>query len=328
MSSFLFALSAVLPVILTVVLGYLIKRAGFADDALAKKINKLVFHVFLPVLLFSNVYSIESLAAIDFGYIAYAVAAVTAIFLIGIPVAMALTKREDRRGPLLQAMFRSNYAFIGLPLAESLFGAEGLAAAALMSAVCIPLFNILAVIALSLFREGENKVNLKKVLLGIVKNPLIQGIFAGIFVLFIRMIFVKYGITFRLFDITPLKTVVGYLSGLATPLALLMLGVQFNFSTVRELRREILSGTVIRNLLVPVLGLGAAFLFFREQFSGAAFASFVAVFCTPVAISTVPMTQEMGSDATLAGQLVIWTTPLSAVSVFVATLLLRMAGIF
>ena len=103
--------------------------------------------------------------------------------------------------------------------------------------------------------------------------------------------------------------------------------MQFEFSAVKSLRREILFGTLARVVAVPLLGIGVAFLFFKNTFSGAHFAAFVALFATPVAVSSVPMTQEMGGDTALAGQLVVFTTLFSAVSIFLASFLLRLAGI-
>ena len=115
---------------------------------------------------------------------------------------------------------------------------------------------------------------------------------------------------------------------MATPLALLVLGAQFEFAGIKALRREILVGVFMRNVFVPALGIGVAYLFFASQFNGAHFASFVAMFATPVAVSSVPMAQEMDGDLTLAGQLVVWTTLISGFSVFVVAFLLKAAGIF
>ena len=100
------------------------------------------------------------------------------------------------------------------------------------------------------------------------------------------------------------------------------------FSAVAEHKKEIVWGTMMRTFFAPLLGLGVAYLFFRDTFGGAHFASFVAVFATPIAVSSVPMAQEMKGDTTLAGQLVVWTTIMSALSVFVSSFLLRMAGVF
>ena len=169
---------------------------------------------------------------------------------------------------------------------------------------------------------------MKKILLGILKNPLIQAIAAGLLMLAVRGAFVEEGFSFRLSDIKPVYTVLGYLSGLATPLALIGLGAQFEFSAIGSLRREILAGTLMRTLVSPVLGLGVAVLFFRDHFSAAHFASLVAVFATPVSVSSAPMAQEMGNDAALAGQLVVWTTLVSALSIFFSSFVLRLIGIF
>lgn len=327
MDSLLFAINAVAPIMLMMVVGYCLKKWGLMDGVFGKAANRLVFHVFLPVMLFLNVYKTDHLGGIKLGYIGYVMVVVTVIFLCAIPYSMAVARKKESRGALLQGAFRSNYALIGIPLAKSLFGEEGALVASLLSAAVVPYFNALAVVSLSIFRKGE-KPNVKKILLGIYKNPLIRSILLGILALGVRAIFVRYGVEFRLSDCKPLYKVLENLSGLATPMALLVLGAQFEFSAVRELQREIVCGTLMRTVLVPLIGIGGAFLFFREQFGGAHFASFVAVFATPVAVSSVPMAQEMDADVTLAGQLVVWTTLFSALSVFLVSFLLRLAGIF
>ena len=328
MDSLIFAINAVLPIIIMVADGYFLKKTGYMDGAFAKAANRLVFHVFLPVMLFLNVYKIDSIGDIDLGYVLYAACALVAVFILSIPAVLTVTKEPSRRGALVQACFRSNYALIGIPLAKSLFGDEGVAAASLLSAVFIPMLNILAVISLSVFRDGGEKPSMKKILSGILKNPLIRSIALGLLALVLRAVFVKYGVSIRLSDLTPIYTVLEYLSNLATPLALLVLGAQFEFSAVARLRKEIVFGTLMRTVVVPCLGIGVAYFAFRSHFGGAQFATFVAAFATPVAVSSVPMAQEMDGDVTLAGQMVVWSTLFSVISVFTASYLLKSAGVF
>ena len=183
-------------------------------------------------------------------------------------------------------------------------------------------------ISLSAFRRAGEKVSVRGILRGILKNPLIRSILLGLFAVGIRALFVRQGIAFRLSDITPLFAVLDYLSRMATPLALLVLGAQFSFAVIGGMRREILCGTVMRVVLVPLFGLGVAYFAFRDVFSGAHFAAYVALFATPVAVSSVPMTQEMDGDVALAGQLVVWTTLFSVVTVFLSAFLLRAVGVF
>ena len=328
MESLIFAFNSVSPIILTVAVGYLLKKIGLMSGEFSKQANKLVFRVFLPFMLFLNVYGIESISSVGFGYVLYSVIALLIIFGLAIPSVILLTDKKKCRGALLQGVFRSNYALIGIPLASSLFPGEGAAVATLLSAFMVPAFNILAVIGLSIFNNDGEKPNFKKVLLGIVKNPLIIGIVAGLAALGIRSLFIEADISFRISEIPAIWNTLKYLSSIATPLALLVLGAQFEFSAIPSLKREIISGVIIRSVVVPLLGIGIAYLAFRESFGGAQFAALVAVFCTPVAVSSVPMAQEMGADAELAGQLVVFTTVTSAFTVFIASFLLKWAGIF
>ena len=134
MESLIFAVNAIAPIVLTVALGYILKKKGFMDERFTKMANKLVFRVFLPCMLFLNVYKIESIGDIDLGYAAYAVGMGLFIFVAGLFAVMLLTKQPERRGVLWQSIYRSNYALIGIPLAQSLFGEEGAMVASLLSA--------------------------------------------------------------------------------------------------------------------------------------------------------------------------------------------------
>jgi predicted permease len=276
-------------------------------------------------MLFINVYKIESLASVDFSFVIYACAVTVLVFFIAIVAVTLLTSDKAKRGALIQSSFRANYALVGIPLATALFGQEGAIASSVLSAFIVPLFNVLAVIALSIFSPGK-KPSMKKVLVGIAKNPLIVSIAAGFASLIVRALFVKWGVSFRLTDVQPIYKTLTSLSAVATPLALIVLGAQFELSAVPTLKKEIIFGVCVRNLAVPLFGIGIAY--FIGIFTGAHFATFVAVFCTPVAVSSVPMAQEMDADVSLAGQLVVWTTAISAFTVFLAAFILRLVGVF
>lgn len=329
MDSLIFALSAVAPIVLTVIVGYFFKKIGMMDESFAKKANKLVFRAFMPVMLFVNIYKM-SLSDVDLGFIGYCLIALFVIFGLSIPACMLIAGKKDRVGVLVQAIFRSGYSLIGIPLAGSLYGDEGMMAATILSAALIPCFNVLAVISLSaLGNDSGERVSPVKIILDIIKNPLIIGIFAALVCVAVRtFIFEPAGITFKLSNIGPLFQVLNYLADLAIPLALLVLGAQFEFSAVAALKKEIIFGTLARTVIVPALVLGVAFIFFRDRFGAAQFATLVAAFATPVAVPSVPMVQEMGGDVTLAGQLVVWSTLASALTVFLVTFLLRMGGAF
>ena len=328
MNSFIFALNAVLPIILVTSAGYLLGRMGLMSEAFSKQANKLVFRALLPVMLFLNVYKIGSIGEVKLGFVFYSLAALAVIYAIAVPFVMLFVKDGAKRGTLIQSVFRSNYAIIGIPLAEALFGSDGGAVASVLSAILIPVFNILAVITLSVFCKSEKKVSVRSILIGILKNPLIDGVVLGLAVLGIRALFVRCSVEFRLSDITFLYSALSSIGSLATPLALLVLGAQFEFGALKGAVRELAFGLTARCVIVPTLALSVAYLLFKDSFGGAQFAALVAAFCTPVAVSTVPMAQEMGADARLAGQLVIASTLGSCLTVFIASTVLKALGIF
>ena len=146
---FTYAFNSVAPILLLVLLGFMLKKLHFANDEFFKKANSLVFRVFLPILLFTNVYNLTSLSDVNWKAAVYSVFAVLLFLAVGEVCCALFVKQRNRKGVILQCSFRSNHAIIGIPLAQSLGGAQALAFASLLSAIAIPLFNVLAVFCLS-----------------------------------------------------------------------------------------------------------------------------------------------------------------------------------
>ena len=326
MDAFLFAFGAVTPLILIVALGYLLKRVGFFPGDLGKRVNKVVFKILIPATVFLNIYKIEDVGDVDPTYIVYVAIATTVVFLVSLPLSRLITGVPNRRGVISQVMYRSNYALIGLPLVELICGSDGLSEAALLSVVSVSLFNAFAVISLSLFGEEKKRINFKKILIDIIKNPLILAILAGLVCLLTRKLLDTCDISFRLSQITPVFRAITYIANSATPVALLCLGAQFEFSAIRSMKKEIICGVALRTVIVPTLALGIAYLFF--DFTAGMFAAMIAAFATPVSVSSAPMAQEMGGDGELAGQLVLWSTAVSSVTLFAFIYALRLLGVF
>ena len=328
------ALNAVMPIVLLIVLGYLLRQKGVLTDQFLSIGNKLVFSVCLPVMMFVNVYGIASISDVRWDICIYSVAAVALLFLLGIVMALAVTPVPERRGVLLQCSFRSNFAIIGMPLAATLGGEAGAAVAAVLSAVTVPVFNVLAVIALSAFqRENGRPVSGRKLLLDVVKNPLIDGVALGVAALLIRQWQVaQFGsVAFSLQrDLPWLYSAAKDLKSIASPLALLLLGGQFRFSAVKELWKEVAAGTVCRTVMAPLLGVGGAVLLGSWgvlQCGPAEYPALIALFGSPVAVSSAIMAREMHNDEQLATQLVVWTSIASIVTVFLTVCLMMSLGL-
>ncbi|MBQ0010786.1 MAG: AEC family transporter, partial [Ruminococcus sp.] len=148
MNTFLFALNAIMPIVLLIALGYLLKKAGLFGEEFLNKGNSFSFRVLIPAMLFCNIYDLDDLGEINGKAVLFAVAAILLTFFLGCALVLPVTKDNGERGALVQSSFRSNNAVIGVPLSTALFGTQGAAAASVLSAFTIPLFNVFAVITL------------------------------------------------------------------------------------------------------------------------------------------------------------------------------------
>lgn len=330
------AVNAVFPVVLLIAIGYFLRSIVLIDDSFVKMGNKLVFKLCLPCMLFVNVYEIADVGDVPWDAAIYCAVAVTALFLLGMAAAVATTKDGRRRGAIWQCCFRSNFAIIGIPLAGALGGDGAAAFSAIIATLAVPCFNVFAVIALSVFTEDASghKPGLRRIVRDIVKNPLIIGVALGIVCLGLRSLQLQcFGkVVFALNrELKFLYSVLENLKSMATPLGLLALGGQFQFNVVKGMFREIVVGTVFRIVIAPVLGIGAALLLDRVfgivSYGPDTLPAMVALFGSPVAVSSTVMASQMGSDEQLAAQLVVWTCVGSIVTIFLQVCVLMSMGL-
>lgn len=334
---FIYAANAVLPIILLIILGYFLKRISFFDDAFLKTANKFGFRVALPTLLFFNIYKIDSFSSIEWSSVVYAVAAILMLFVIGVITVKLFIKDERQKGVILQSVFRSNFAIIGIPLAKALGGEETLIVVSVLLAFSIAIFNSLGVISLTVFIKDSDKKSpsVKSIFIKILKNPLIIAILLGFLVVFIRSLEPLGEDGLPIFTIQKnlpfLYSAGESLSKIASPLMLIALGGQFSFGAVKQLKSKIILGTFMRIIMAPVLCIGLAIILSKTtsffNFNAATYAAFVALFGSPVAVSSAVMAAEMGNDEQLAGQLVVWTSIGSVFTIFISVVVLKYSGL-
>ena len=330
MDTFLFAVNAVAPVVLLTALGYVLKRLGLCSREFAAGANRLVFRLFLPVMVFLNLYDGGGLKKSDLPLAGYVAAACAVMFTLGMIIVRALIDDPRQKGVVLQCIFRSNFAIIGLPLAASLAGEEGARLAAVASVIAIPIFNTLAVVSLSMYRRNcdGGRVKAADIVRSVVTNPLIIGVACALVLLGLEKLFALAGAdNVRLSNISPVYSALKSLSSATTPIALIALGSQFEFSAVKGMLKPILTGTICRLIVMPLIVIGGACLL-CPQFGAGEFALLVSFSASPISVSSAVMASEMDNDGTLAGQFVVWTTFFSMFTVFFIVIILRAAGIF
>lgn len=304
--------NAVLPMCLVMALGYGTRRLGWIRREEISAINKIAFRIFLPCLLYYNVYCSDLSGSFDPLLMAYAVGGVLLTFGLSLGYTLLTEKLPERRGVMIQGMFRSNYVIMGIPVATALLGADQLGTVSILIAVVVPLFNMLSVVVLEVFRGQKPKP--LHILGQIAKNPLVIGSVLGILTL-------AAGI--RLPHI--LEQTIQNISAIASPLQLFLLGAFFQFSGLKTYRRELVTVSAAKLIVAPGLFLGlGALLGFRDV----AFVSLIGVFASPTAVNSFTMAQQMGGDAELAGDIVVTTSAVSILTMFLWIFLFKSLGVF
>ena len=182
---------------------------------------------------------------------------------------------------------------------------------------------------------SDGKADYKKVLLNISKNPLIIGVVLGLCALGIRT-FIPLNEAGELVfsfsrDMKFLYKAIENISKIASPLALVVLGGTFNFAQTKGMLKQVISGTIGRTIIVPLITITSAILLSKYttffNFDKTVYPAMIALFASPVAVSSAIMAAQMDNDGELAGQYVVWTSLVSIVTIFVIVVILRSIGL-
>lgn len=320
MENLVLSFEIIMPLFLYMVVGLVAKKSGFLSRELNEGINKLMFHVFLPVLLFKTLYLGDLSGFSTAAFIPYAVVGTTINFLILFVIFSKLERNPGKRGTLIQGAFRGNSIMYGLPVAISIFGEGNTAEIALVLAALIPVYNVLSVIVLELCGKAalsdapEAKMTLahfewKSIGKSIATNPLILATLLGLLANLAGVTFPSYA----------MKTVSG-ISGIVTPLAFVLLGGAFNITSAIADKRSIFIATLLKLVVGPLVFLTLPIFW---GWTGQAIASILIAFGTPTAVSSFPMAKAMNCDADLAGEIVVVTSAASMFTMFAWIFILK-----
>lgn len=311
MESLIMATEVVVPMAIMVGIGLLLRIFHIADEPTMKKVDNMIFKVFMPTLSFYNIYKTDFSKLRNLGYIFYGVAVLMILFFAAMTIVPKVVKPRATASSYGQAIFRSNYLIFGAAVAESIYGAGNIGIVSLLGSVAVPLFNVQAAILLETGRHG--KASAKKLLLAIAKNPTVIATVIGLAVNISGIILPEL-----------VLGVVEDLSGLTTPLSFLSIGVSLSLGTVTSKKGYLISAIALRLVLIPTVFVPiAALLGFRGQ----ELCALMILFAAPTAVSSYPMAVAMDADGNFAGQMVAYTTVFCLPTIFLWTLLLNTLGL-
>lgn len=313
MQNLIFTLNLVIPVFLIVGIGLLLKKLKVINDNFVSISSKVVFTVSLPALIFVETTKISIGELFNLKLIGFICIITVILYLIIWLISIPYIKSGSDRAVFIQGSYRSNYAIIGLALISNVFGPKGLSKASILLAFVIPLFNVLAVIALTLPVRKDRNLNFKRLLLEILKNPLIIAIIVSL--------------PFSYFEIKLPQIIfstVNYLALLTLPLALLGVGGFLNFSDLKRASGIAFSSSFIKLIFIPLV---ASFAAYELGFKGAELGIIFILFGCPTAIASFIMAEAMNVNSRLAGNILLITTLGSVVTITLGLFILKQNGL-
>ena len=291
----------------------LFRKLGWMDEVFAAKMNKFVFLVPLPVLLFEQLATVDFSEVWDIKFIIFCFV-VTAISITISTLISLLWKDRSIKGEFIQATYRSSAALLGIAFIQNIYGTAGMAP--LMIIGSVPLYNIMAVVVLSVFKPGNNsfdKALVKKTLKGIATNPIIIGIVVG---------FVWSALKLPMPLI--LHKTVSSIGATATPMGLMSMGATFELRKATSKMKPTIVAVFMKlvgfcAVFLPV----AAVLGFRNE----ELIAILVMLGSATTVSSFVMARNMGHEGTLSSGVIMMTTLLSAFTLTMWLDVLRSFGL-
>ena len=313
MENLIFSLNATVPIFLLMMLGLFFRKIGWIDEAFASKMNKFVFLVPLPALLFEDLATVDFAEVWDMKFVLFCFCA-TLVSIAAAAAVSFLWKDRTIQGEFIQASYRSSAALLGIAFIQNIYGNAGMAP--LMIIGSVPLYNVMAVVVLSFFQLERKKLDRQvwiDTLKGIVTNPIILGIIAGLLWSALRL------------PMPPiLEKTVSNIGAVATPMGLMAMGAAFDIRKAFGKARPAIAASVMK-----LVGFAAVFLplavwlgFRREQL-----VAILIMLGSATTVSCYVMARNMGHEGVLTSSTVMLTTMCSAFTVTGWLYILRSLGL-
>lgn len=309
MENLIFSLNATIPIFLTMMLGWFFKKAGLMDERFVGKMNKFVFQAALPVLVFEDLATVDFFDVWDTRFVLFCFLATLASILL-VTAFSYLLKERSIQGEFIQASYRSSAAILGIAFIQNIYGNSKMAP--LMIIGTVPLYNVMAVVVLSVMKPQREKLSRKTVmntLKGIVTNPIILGIAAGM--------------AWSLLKI-PMPAILGKtvknVAVLATPLGLMAMGASFEWKHAAGHMKPAVIASLIKLVVLAALFLPLAI---HMGFTQEKLVAILVMLGSATTVSCFIMAKNMGHEGTLTSAVVMLTTLLSAFSLTAWLFLLK-----
>jgi len=292
-------IATIIPIFSLVALGSIARHRGFLPETFMGPANRLVYYLAIPAMIFRAISKASLTQQFNAVVLGLTLAAIIGLFAACWAASRLLRLPATVRGTFIQSSFHGNLGYIGLAVAFYYLGGDGLARASILAAFVMILQNLLAVVVLQSHRPNKVAGGRWRAFIGkIAANPVIGSAFAAI-----------------LFSVTglPMPMVLDrslqILSGLALPMALLIIGGSLSMNLMHRRLTAVAGACFLKLMLLPALGLG---LFHAAGQAPADYLPAIILLASPTATIAYVMAREMEGDAEFAVAAISATTLFSA----------------
>ncbi len=311
MDNLVFCLNATVPIFIMMILGMIFKKIKWIDESFASKMNSFVFKVALPVMIFNDLATTDISESWDGGFVLFCF--VATFLSIAIAYLVSLIFKREIRGEFVQGCYRSSAAILGIAFIQNIYGTSGMAPMMMIGSV--PLYNVMAVILLSVFKPGQSGLDaatIRKTLIGIAKNPIIIGIAAG-------LLWSLTGITLP--QIISKST--SMLGRVATPMGLLAMGASFDIHKAFNQLKPAITASFLK-----LVGFVAIFMpiAIHIGFGAQQLVALLVMLGSSTTVASFVMSKSMGHEGTVSSSVVMLTTLFCGFTLTIWLYILRSMG--
>ncbi len=311
MDNFIYSINATLPIFLLIILGRILHKTNIIDDHFTKTADRYVFLIALPALVFKDLTETNVREHFDGGYVLFCFCVTLVIILAIWGLTELFMKNEEEKGAFIQASYRSSAAILGLAFINNMYDSTGMAPLMIIGAV--PLFNIFAVVILTLKGNTGGKPDLKTTIANVFKNPILLSILVSLPFAFLNLHFPVF-----------LNKAIDSVGNTATPLALISIGASFEGrKALKKLRPTVIASSIKLIILAALFLPLAIFLGYRNQ----ELMAILIMLGSPATVSCYIMAKNTGNDHILTSSIIVLTTLLSSVTLTVWIFVLKSVGV-
>ena len=293
---------AITPLMVFMALGYFFQKRNYLNAQTTKQLNIVVFRFFISLMCGETIYKANLREDVELLPVLIVAFSIMGVFILSWIIIPRFVKDKTQIPVMIQGFYKTNYAILGIPIAQSICGSDNIGVVSVIAVVLVPLNNALS--AFIFEKYTGNATSVGNLILKIIKNPLVVGSLIGI-----------------LLNVTGVKIpswimtgIIAKLSALATPLSMIALGASFEFGFIRKYKTHLFWVCLGKLVILPAIIISIAVAL------GVRHVGLVGVMiyaAAPNAVNSYSTAVAMGGDADLANEIVVLTSILSMLTMFV-----------